>query len=166
METRAYVAEGTKVSSVSEMREKCSPTDCLARMILGEAGNQPQNEMIAVAYTANKRLQFPDKFGSDINSVVMQGDGGQFNGIKSAVALNPTSHSAWSTCLNVAKTFTSKTNQIGHCLWFNTTSTYNANLKANGGKYKFAGTTTALEVVSEVNLGNAHTFFLVEGYDF
>ena len=47
METRAYVAEGTKVSSVSEMREKCSPTDCLARMILGEAGNQPQNEMIA-----------------------------------------------------------------------------------------------------------------------
>ena len=129
-----YVAEGTKVSSVSEMRKKCSPVDCLARMILGEAGNQPKNEMIAVAYVAENRLQFPSQFGSDIKSVVLQGDGGQFNGIKSSYALNPTTHSSWSICLDIAKNYLNEENPINHCLWFNTNAVFNKNLQDNGGK--------------------------------
>lgn len=166
MEERAFVPEGTKVSSIAEMREKCTPADCLARMILGEAGNQPRNEMVAVAYVAHNRLQFPDRFGSTIKDIVLQGDGAQFNGIKSSAALDPTSHSAWPTCLQVAKFYLSETNPIGHCLWFNATSLYNSILAANGGKYKFAGDSQAVDVVYEVTLGNAHTFFLVEGFDF
>ncbi|HJC23189.1 MAG TPA: cell wall hydrolase [Candidatus Eisenbergiella merdavium] len=166
METRAFVPEGTKVSSVAEMREKCTPADCLARMILGEAGNQPINEMYGIAYVAHNRLQFPAEFGSTIKDIVLQGNGSQFNGITLPVALDPTTHSAWSTCLHVAKFYLSNANPIGHCLWFNTTTLYNSILAANGGKYKFPGTSRAVNVVREITLGNAHTFFLVEGYDF
>ena len=165
MATTTYIAEGTKVSSISEMKEKCSPTDCLARMILGETGNQPKNEMIAVAYVAKNRLEFPRTFGSDLKEVLFQGEGSQFQGIKSAYALNPTSHPAWKTCLNVAKTYTQESNPIGHCLWFCQTQQYLDNLKANGGKYNF-GSGSAKEVVYEICLGNAHYFFLVEGFDF
>ena len=97
---------------------------------------------------------------------MLQGNGSQFNGITLPVALDPTSHSAWPTCLQVAKFYLSETNPIGHCLWFNTTALYISILAANGGKYKFPGTSQAVNVVYEVSLGNAHTFFLVEGYDF
>lgn len=164
-----FVEYGSKVESLSEMREVCSPIDCLARMIMGEAEGEPRLGKVGVAYVVKNRQTIGKKSefgGPDYKSIVLQGEGSQFNGIRSPKALNPKAYnlSAWNECLDVASNFIFESDPIGKCLWFNTTKLYNSILAANGGKYKFASG-LPLKVVESKVIGN-HTFFRVEGYNF
>lgn len=50
-----FVEYGSKVESLREMREVCSPIDCLARMIMGEAEGEPRLEKVGAAYVVKNR---------------------------------------------------------------------------------------------------------------
>lgn len=167
IETKAYVDYGTAVSSLNEMKEKCSPIDCLARMLMGEARGESELGQRACAYVVRNR-QLSGKTsefgGPDYKSIVTKGDGAQFNGILSSAAFAPKNYSEWSGCLDVASNFTNRSNPIGKCLWFVTNEMFNTVTTANGGKYKFPGG-IAKKVTSSYVIGG-HTFFTLEGYEF
>lgn len=167
VETKAYVDYGTAVSSLSEMKEKCSPIDCLARMLMGEARGESELGQRACAYVVRNR-QLSGKTGEfggpDYKSIVTKGDGAQFNGILKPEALAPKSYAGWSSCLDVASNFTNRSNPIRKCLWFVGNEHFNSVTAANGGKYKFPGG-TAKTITDSLVIGG-HTFFTLEGYDF
>lgn len=165
--TNEFVPYGTSVSSVAEMIEKCSPIDCLARMLMGEARGESRQGKIACAWVVRNRqtINRPEFGAPDYKSIVTKGNGAQFNGIKSTAALKPleVDANAWEECFDIASNFYREANPIRKCLWFNTTSKYNEVTSANGGKYNFG--TGAVVITDHLTIGN-HTFFTVEGYDF
>ncbi len=164
-----YIAYGTSVSNLSELIEKCSPIDSLARMIMGEARGESKNGKIACAYVVKNRQtihRISEFGGPDYKSIVTKGNGSQFNGILSKAALKPkeVDANAWEKCLDAASHFSDERNPIGKYLWFNTNELYNSIVNRNGGKYVFGGG-SPVTVVEKVVIGN-HTFFRVEGYNY
>ena len=150
---------GKALSSSDELKN-LSNIDLLARMIYGEARGESLEGMRGVAHVAYNRKDH-SRFPSSLSSVLLNGG---FDGLYSAEGLAPdTNSSSWKNSLDIAMKMQNLENPIGNLLWFNATKTFENNLKVNGGKYKFGGTSTPVSVTNKKVIGN-HTFFIVEGY--